>query len=438
MSLTGTQLLTGLSTFMGDSWSSTTTSAGATDGTTVKDTKLSRMGDDYYKGWYVRLTSGTSTLQSRRVTTFSKSSGTLEVLPAFSAQVATSVTYELHRYDPEGKFTALDEARMRAYPELARIVFDDTSTADGISSEFDIPSTIRRGPAFVFGETPRARDVQWNFITTPLNDATTGWTATNATATTYERNANDLLVPKFGSECVKLTVAASTNGTYKQVVGDMANDATAALVADRPTLFAMWVYCTEASRVTLKITDDTDTTTGTAHAGRGWELITVAKTIMGSNATTLTVTLDVASGSTAMTIYLDGSWFYLGNANRVTDIYWDKFLKRIRRDDTTQKVVLDEVPVRGTQLRFVGRQVLSALGTVAATQVTNTMEVDEPAAQLLYAEAANIIFERDLMITSMPDEMAVRVSTVRTKRDEYAVKWPFKMPAGANLRGWLW
>jgi hypothetical protein len=112
---------------MKDYWASSTTGAGASDGTTVVDTALGRYGDDALRGFYVRLTgAGGTQYQVRRVWRSTGSSGTLEVLPAFSAQVGSAVTYELHRYDPASKFLSLDEARLLVYPELAKFVYSTT------------------------------------------------------------------------------------------------------------------------------------------------------------------------------------------------------------------------------------------------------------------------------------------------------------------------
>jgi hypothetical protein len=100
-------------------------------------------------------------------------------------------------------------------------------------------------------------------------------------------------------------------------------------------------------------------------------------------------------------------------------------------------VFLFETPYRGAQLRFVGRSPLSLLGDTIATQVTNTMEVDEPSAHLLYAEAASNLYEGEGLVAAMPEEILNRVAIARKNRNAYAVRWPFTMPAAAVLKGWL-
>ena len=437
MSLTGQQLLVGMSKFMKDYWASTTTSNGASDGTTLIDTALGRYGDDALRGFYARITgAGGTQYQVRRVWRSTGSSGTLEVIPAFSAQVGTATTYELHRYDPAGKFLALDEARLLVYPDLAKFVYDDTTTADGVSTDYPIPTSIRKGPAFVFGENPKSRTVDWNFITNPQDDTLGSWTATNITASLVTREYSDLLVPKFGTQCIKLVVAGSANGTYVQAVAAMRNGITAARAAGRTMTYARWVYSLTPTKWTLKITDDSGTSTGAAHTGNGWELLTVTRDISPTNATTLTVTLDADNDSTATVAYVNGAWFYFGEKQRVEECYDDRIIGRVRRDDNVQQVFLFETPPRGAQLRFVGRAPLSLLGDTIATQVTNTMEIDEPSAHLLYAEAASNLFEGEGLVAAMPDELLTKVAVARRNRNEYAVRWPFRMPASAALKGW--
>ena len=378
MALTGNQLLEGFSRFIADWFSSSTTGAGVSGGTTLVDTVLRRYGEDYLRDWYLRSTiAGTNQYVVRRVTRFAASSGIATVAPGWAAQVAGADTYELHRYDPAEKFSGLDEARLRAYPDLAQIVFNATLTGDGIAREFDVPSAVRTGPVYVFMEEPVSPAPSWNFLTNPRNDSTTGWTPTNITATTATLGDSNLVVPKYDSICTKLVTAATTNGRYRQVVADMSTNVTAANVSGQRVTFGAWVYCRTASRVTLEILDDDGTAASATHGGGGWELLTVSRNIAPGNATTLAVEVDVSSAAADLDIYLNRSWFYVGDAGRIRDIYPASTGKILRRDDTTQRIYLDDVPARGRQLLLVGRDSLSALGTTLATQATNTMELDE-------------------------------------------------------------
>ena len=103
MSRTGAQLLTAFSRFIGDEIEPaglTTSSAGASDGTTLIDTDLRQLGEDSIKDFYLRPTGSTNQYEIRRITDFAESNGTCTVAPAFSAQAANAQAYEPHRYHP--------------------------------------------------------------------------------------------------------------------------------------------------------------------------------------------------------------------------------------------------------------------------------------------------------------------------------------------------
>lgn len=428
MSLAGSTLLTGLSAFIGDVTDPaglTTSAAGDSAGTTLIDETLGEYDDDALVGRWIRITqSGSNQYLVRKVVKNESVSGLVEVRPAFAAQVGASDTYELHKYDPRGKFTALDEARLRVVDVLSRHIYDDTTTADGVSRVFPIPSTLRKGPVLVMEECPFAADVDWNFLSDPNDDSVSNWTGSSATLSVATRLNDDPLIPKYDNSCMKIVVAASTAATVSQVVGSMTNGITAALAAGRTMTFAKMVYSRIASKVRLQIIDDGGTTSGSYHQGKGWELLTVERDIDGANSSLLTARIDITSTSSALTAYANRGWFYFGTAERVRDgLYYGNIPKRTRRDDTTQQVYLDWVPGRGRQLRMIGQETLTALGTTASTQVTNTMEVDEENAQILYAEAARILFSRLGLNLSDYSTVAANIAAANALRSEMKNTW---------------
>ena len=435
MAITGQNLLTGLSQFMGDDYDNVT-SATSTDGTTVVKNHLSAFGEDYFRDYYVRITqSGTNQYHIRRVKSFASASGTLTVDPAFPAVPQDGDAFEIHRYEPSRKFTALDEARLRAYPEIAKLVFDETITGDGYSREFDIPSAIRKGPVFAFIEYPLGTHDGWNFLSDPDFDSTSNWAASSVTASIVTEESSNKLIPKYDNSCTKLVVAASTAGTYSQVVANMNNDITAAGAAGQKMTFAAWVYSRVASKIRIQLIDDSGTTSSSYHGGAGWELITVEKNIVGNSSSLLTARIEVANNSTTFTGFIDRGWLYFGDAGRVRSIYPIEANARVRRDDTTQRIMFDNVPQARRQIRLVGRSPISALGTTRASQVTNTMEVDEPAAMILYAHATQILFEREGIYSDMPEEISAKLSIIQERASEYETKFPFRMLAGSKLQG---
>lgn len=442
ISRTGNQLLLDLSRFIGDldfPAGLTTTGAGST--TTLVDTALGRFGDDYILDWYVRITEDVNGNQyaNQRVSNF-VSSTTTATHGAFAGATGSGTTYELHRYSPDEKFSALDEARLTIFPALGTLVYDDSITADGDTHTFDIPTTVRRGPIDVWVEKPVSVDVDWNYDGDPHGDTTTKWTASSATLSTVSPSNDDRLVPKYqDSDATLITTAASTAATVTQVVAKMANGITAARAADRKMTAARWFYCTEADKVRLQILEDSDTVvaSGAYHGGKGWELLTVEGTVIGSNATTLSVRIDIASTANASVIAYQRGWFYFGSAERVMESWAPVSRGSVRRDDTTQQFTLPYKPARGLQVRLIGRDILSALGTAAATQATNTMEVDEAESELLCAEAAKVLYRRGILSGSSLNAIGPRLSLAEQEIAKLKQVWTQQSPGPRLRSAWV-
>ena len=418
MALTGNQLLVGLSKFINDYWSSTTTSAGNVGGTTVIDTMLQEHGDDTIREQFIRYTnSGSNQYENRSVSSFTNSSGSITVAPAFSAQAGTGQTYELHKYDPVLKFRALDAARIELGSELFAIVRDDTTTADGLNNEWSIPSSIRNGPFVAIFEEQLECDVSWNILNQPLGDSLTGWTAAGGmAATTYAQNDTDRFIPKYANSSIKLVYTdGGSDGTYTQVIADMDSSFTAAIAAGREIVTGWWVYgeATTNGAVIEIITDAGTLVTSSAHTGAGWELITATGVVAAGNATTLSVRLRIPTGTADQINYVEHRWLMYGS--QLPNMYKEDEAIRVMRDDTLQRFSISQTPRRGTQIRLVGRANLSALGDVAATQATNTMGVDEQSAELLYAVAAERLFSGEFLDVQIPDLVGNRIGVIRQR-----------------------
>lgn len=426
MSLTGAQLLTGLSTFLDDYEAHTTTSAGASDGSTLVDTALEKYGDGRLVGRFVRITqSGGTQFAVSRVTNSTQATGTLTIAPPFSAQIASSSTYELHQYEPSKKFAALDSARIPVADDVFRLITDETITTDGYSSEYSIPASIHRGPALVYMEkVPWSPINTWNFIPGAIaDDGMPSWATSNLTKATYTRVPQDILVPKYGSACTKCSVAASTTGTVTLAVANMINSVTAATAAGRYMTFAVWVYCRSASNITISILDDSGTlATSASHQGLGWELLHVSATVTQTNATTLSLRISETSAN-AVTFFVNNMWFYYGDYTQINSQFFTNIPITVRRDDTTKRFILPEPLVERRQLRLVGKEILTALGTNTATQVTNTTEVDETTAEILYATAANILFEQERISTQNLQQVMQRIASVKDRLPDIKMNW---------------
>ena len=432
--ISGCDLLVGFSKFINDYWEDSTTSAGSASFNTLVDTSLARFGDDQILDFYVRITgAGNLQYEIRRITQFISSTGTVFVDPPFSEQVPTSLEYQIHRYDPSLKFQCLDEARLRddVFEHAFRLIYDDTSTSDGLSDWYDINPDIRSGPMYVFVEDPQSVNTDWNVLSNPVGDSMTNWTAAGTTATIVNESNIDRLIPKYDTSCMKLATAAAATGTLAQTVGSMS--ITASEAAGRRMSFGMWVYTKDTSGVKIQLSDDDGDTPSSLHGGTGWELLTVEKNISPTNATTLTATLIVAGGTTGATAFFNRAWLYYGESNLIQDVYPWREAHLIRRDATTQKVQLSWVPTNGRQIRMVGRQYLSELGSVASTQCTNTMELDEGTAQILYGAAAEILYEREGLTTEEFESIARRIQIIDRKKDATKA-WGYIIPQIPTIR----
>ena len=431
----GCDLLVGFSKFINAYWASETTSAGSGTFNTLVDTKLARFGDDQIIDFYVRITESGSNLeyQVRRITQFVSATGTVFVDPPFTETVGTEIDYQIHRYDPAEKFECLDEARLRedVFEHAFRLIYDDTTTSDGLTDSYDVNPDIRSGPMYIFVEDPQSVDSEWNVLANPTGDTTTSWAVVGSTATIVNESNADRLIPKYDTSCMKLSSAAAVTGTFSQVVGSMS--ITAAQAAGRRMTFGAWVYTKDTTGVKIQFSDDDGDTASSLHGGTGWELLTVEKSISQTNTTTLTAAIIVAGGLSGVTAYFNRAWVYFGEANLIQDVYPWRDAHLLRRDATTQRVQLAWVPTAGRQIRMVGRQYLSALGSVLSTQCTNTMELDEGSAQVLYGAAAESLFEKEGLTTEEFPQIAQRIQIIDRKK-EATRSWGYVIPQRPTVR----
>ena len=155
MSISLTNFLGRMNNLVDDSLSGTTDSAGNAAKTTFIDSALSKYDDAYFGDpernpqWWAYISS-----QLRSIKQFTSSSGTGEVHKAFSAQIASSTAYELHRFDRDQKIIACNQALYDAYPYFYLRV-EDLTTLDGkgpSNTEYEVPSTFTDFPDQIFEE----------------------------------------------------------------------------------------------------------------------------------------------------------------------------------------------------------------------------------------------------------------------------------------------
>lgn len=132
-----------LSIETGDYLHGTVTTA-LTTSTALVDTDLMSveggMTADYFKDWWVLITSGTNAAAIRKVDTYAVT-GTIAVLGgSFAAETpsaALKATYELHKHHPTTKLNAINIATRKLYPRLHRKITDLSVITGNILPDFN-------------------------------------------------------------------------------------------------------------------------------------------------------------------------------------------------------------------------------------------------------------------------------------------------------------
>jgi hypothetical protein len=421
MTLTGADLLEALSEALDDLHQSTTTGAGST--TTLVDSTLAKFGDRANEEAFVRLTEDSAVAGNiwlvRRITRFVTDTLTLD--SAVPQIIDTGKDYEIHRYDPRKKFRALDRARILAFPQVAKIVVDETLTSDGTNTQLAIPTSIRRGPAFVWSEEPLDPQIRWNLLTNPRLNSLDGWTASSTTASLYQRTANDFVIPRHEDYCTKLV----GNGTYRQSLGST----LAAAAAGRRASVAAWVYSRYATPTVTVIDDSGTIITSNTHGGAGWQFLTGSATITGTNATTLTVSINTG---TANAVFVERVWFGFVDAIK-TDYPHPVRRRGTHRDEDEAFLRIRAAVPRGYQYRLEGRTPVTALGETAATQVTNTMEVSETDQDLIIYTAMRILLTWEGMGTGEMEARYPEIAAAEARFKELEEDWKRRYPQSGYL-----
>ena len=112
----------------------TTTSIGNAGGTTLVCTGITEIPDSLDQ-MYVIMTSGDSDAEIQRVSSVSTSTITVET--AFTAQIASGVTFEIHRFYPTLMTNSLDRAAADLLPWLYVHIRNETIIVDNLITNFD-------------------------------------------------------------------------------------------------------------------------------------------------------------------------------------------------------------------------------------------------------------------------------------------------------------
>ena len=402
---------------MGDLWSSSATSNGAADGTTIVDTALLAKASDWVhteREMYDRITSGTYSGDERYLTALSSSTLTSK---AHGGQILSGVTYEIHRLfsasaiEPS-KRSALIYACRKAYPYIFKEIRDETRTWGnwlyGGSGDFET----------------------WTVSTVPDS-----WTRTSVTAA---QNTNMLYVTRGSSSC-KLSTAA---GNIKQGITQNANLSS---LAGKYVTFKGDVWCDTASCARLRVYDGVNTNNSPYHSGdSGFEELTISCTIDDS-ATEVSFMLihDVAAG----TGYFDNvrllgptiDRVYIGDLtlarNRPHQVFitaesstlasneptWYEPWQQIQGDVGSDGYYYSHHGARDYRMRIIGMGYLDfLLAGVPSTDWTATVALNSPQTDILIAEAIVYLYQTKIMPSGSAGDTKLYAQALSFWKEELA------------------
>lgn len=337
---------------------STTTSGGSS--TTLVDTGILKIDTDRLKDKWVLITSGTADTEARRISSVSTS--TITVTAAYSATIATSVTYEILAYDPDWMHDAIDEALRGAPPDLYLPLRDET---------------LKVGNQLV----------NWDFET--FSGGFTGWTENGSATITKE--ATRVFQGSFAEKAVPSAANESTSQ-------DLFTAVNIDEVAQQSINLWAWGWSDGATGMKVRVSFDggsTFTDGNQTHSGFSqWEKLD----------------LNVAIPETATTI----SPYLWHGTSGTTTVFWDNAHASIIDDyrltvpssilslrTISQQYLEDEPdgryfplapsnrPIDGRILRLEGQGALTVPTTDALTTELNDKQVEA-----LKHRAAAILFDR--------------------------------------------
>jgi hypothetical protein len=348
-----------LSEQMGDYQSLTTTSSGNSAGTSVVDTGLRNLpggsDDDGFEGWYVLVTSGANTGEARRVKSYIANSNTLVTQEAFSGgAVDTTVTYELHQYDPVQKHQAINRAIEELYPFLYLPIVDETIVVDDRLSNSDF-------------ETFSSGFTSWTEVGSPTVTAETTYVV-------------------HGSQSAKVVGDSGAVGQLTQAPTITINEIT-----NKTVTFKCWVWCAAADTARIRLDwDGSDITSSEYHKGQNeWELLDVAASVP-TTATQVKAVIEVVASGTA---YFDASWLEAGPIHKYTIPSSVLTGPHYVTESGSEKDIdpyyfpIIGVPTAGRRLRIEGMGLLSR-----PSSDTSATEVSAPQSNIITAYAGMYFF----------------------------------------------
>lgn len=371
----------------------TTTSIGNSGGTTLISTGIEEASQtNLGPNFWVFITSGNNANERRLVSAHTGS--TITVAVAFSNQVASGVTFEVHKVFPDLKHNALNRASEELIAFLYAPIRDETLVVDQLLSNWDFETALDGG------EHP-----SWN--TNP------GGSPTIAAETARVWH---------GSQSISIQTSSGVGSRVQDVSFQRVN------MVGKSVTFGCRVWTNTASIARIGIQylgSGDDIAYSDYHSGEDdWERLEVRATVPSDWNGGVRFWLTMASSST--TAYFDSAYAYSYAIRRYTvptTIVEGPYRVEVQdnmdeggTDAVFRSLGMDERPASGRILRLTGKAILSNL-----TADTSTVEIGPPQTELLLAQAIYYIY-RNLQGDSSADQSRQSFYVDQEKRWEVRVE----------------
>ena len=378
------------------------TTTNITTNTSVVSTGLTDLGyeiDDTLIGKWIFIKGTANPNESRFVNDYTASSGTIDVRGTALSAESGSMSCELHEFSPARLHDALNTARMEAFPYLYKHARFEALSANYNQHELTLPSARFKGSPYevllsriidpgTYAENYIADSDTANF------NSVTNWTG--GAMTTFETisattspNTWVVLDGPSGTAAYAKTNGSGSEASVLHVLATNTNSIRGARVN-----FSIWVYYVGAvTTLVPRIMEDSASTDGTAHSATGWEKLTVSRNITTDPSSSVRVGIAEPANAAALLIYLDNAIATVG-ANEPVELRYERLYNWTYYEPTGTNTggtlrFPYQLPPKRT-LRVRGRYLLSS---VAAE--TDTMEIDEKQAELLYAFARVALYRTE-------------------------------------------
>ena len=356
--------------------------------------------DSYFDNrWFVQLipTSGNNQNDIRRITGFTQSSGTIACAGAnWTDSESGSINYELTPFDPSEVSNFYNEVREQVFPDIA-LVRDVETIVTGLRQHtYTLPSTIRKVDRVYLGNRRNADTSEnlllngdfedWTSSTSPDYWSVTGTGASvNQEADTSDPENYMVL---YGDNSARLVVPSTTAVTLVQTFDSTLSRYTAVATEGQECNLSAWVYCTEASRVSLTIDGAVQSET---HGGTGWELLKGSQTLTQTD-TEAAVGLSITSGN-ALAVFVDEIWMTLGQSELIDVPYTElrnwEHVPPVAGASNGGIIRFQETLPSKYRIRVVGRDLLSSVSSDSST-----IEIDGELLHPVYDRVRMMIAQR--------------------------------------------